>query len=322
MQVTAKTISFERHGENLPMRPPCDDVASSCDQFIKEHEAPSRVKYFPQFVSLVLGHTLTRRVSNLLSCAGLPTFYAAQRDYPVLPPTAERLQLAKKYVPILSTISESQAKCAQTNRSELCYELLPPDRERNCYTLIYYLGFPTERVPVGLLDRLYEWVRPVLYGSKKDWEAIQVDLDPNSMEPISVCFETSNYFNEQSSYDTLRAEDLHLKCRITKTEDGSWRKVVTQQNGRTCESKVANPFVSGGTHPCFTIVAWNGSLDLSSEIAKQSELKTYRINTTEVQFLDLESFRKEGIDLRVGWLKERKFGKFLLSAHARKGLNA
>ncbi len=333
MQITAMSQSQESHSNNLQVvwksredgtveRSRMDDVIASCAQFKKEHATPEQLKYCPQFVALVLGHTLTRRISNLLSCVGLSGFYDAQRDYPILPSSPERLELAKKYAPILSSISESQAKCAQTNRSEVRYELIPPGDECKYYSLIYYLGFPTERMPISLLDRLYEWVRPVLYGSKKDWEAIQIDLDPKSMEPVAVSFETSNHLNDPASYNTLRSEDLHLKCRISKSENGLWKKVVTQQNDRTNEFEVSNPFVSGGMHPCFTIVSWNGSLELSSEISDKPNMKTYRISTSEVRFLDLETFQNEGIDLRVGWLKDRKFGKFLLNLAPRKVSNS
>jgi len=291
---------------------PQDTLKAMCRQYNEEHQAARELGYVSQFMSFLLGTVTVRRVSNFFACFGFSSFYPAQRNYPVIPAGERAEQLAKLFVPKLSTMSVVQSKSDDLKPNNLYYEVLPPKEERNYFSLLYYLGAETERVPTPIINWLYEKVRAVWYGSQKDWEAIQINLDPKTFEPIGICYETSNYSGNPNGYHLMNASDLHLKCSILKQEDGSWEQCVEQKNGEETRAPIANPFESG-PHLPVTIVSWNGAFDVTSKVEEQKSLKVYELDLPQPKYLDINTYREEGMDLRVGWLQERKFGRFMLS---------
>ncbi|MEI6805626.1 MAG: hypothetical protein WCK49_03855 [Myxococcaceae bacterium] len=294
-------------------------VLDVCHQFQDDHghhpQGPNLIVYG---MSQVLGQMLTRRFSNLLSCAGLGQFLPAQREYSVLQPWDE---LATRFQPKIFTISENQSKDPGLKPNQLRYEILPPQKDSNCYSIIYFLGLPTEKLPVPILGTLYDCVRPVLFGSKHDWEAIQIDIDRDTMEPVGMSFETCNYSNAPDTYDLISRKDLHLFTKISKTPNGTWKREIQQKNGTIQTTEVQNPF-RDSTHANMAVVSWNTSLDLCDQVAQNSNLKLYPVDMPDTQFMDMDTYRKEGIDLRAAWLEKRRLGKFILKLPARSVANS
>ncbi|MES2503838.1 MAG: hypothetical protein V4534_03060 [Myxococcota bacterium] len=294
---------------------PEDIFLSVCHQYRAEHELPNRPGYVSQATSYLLGQTLTRRVSNFFSCFGLSQFLPAQRDYPTLPQSELNDQLAQRFTPKLSTIRELKCNTAELKPSSIRYEILPPQEDRPFHSIIYYIGMPLEKLPIPVIGKLYDWARPVLYGSQKDWEAVQIDVDLAG-NPIGMSFETSNYTNSPDSFNLITYRDLHLFSKIEKRVDGVWTQTIQQKNGLTQVQEIADPFKEN-THPDLCLVSWNGQLDLSDRVKQKPDLKVNALEAPKPEFLDIETYRKEGIDLRATWLKTRKFGKFMMKLPGR-----
>lgn len=281
----------------LAVKQPLDEFNNAFRQCLEDHRRqPEGPGVFVYGMSQILGQTFTRRLSNLISCLGLGHFYPAQRNYPVLSSSDE---LAQKFQPRLSTMNEQQIKPTQ-----LRYEILPTHKDKNSYSIVYYVGFPAEELPVPILGKLYNLIRPILYGSGQDWEAIRVDIDKNTEEPIGLSYETSNYANKPDSYYSARQEDLHLLTKVTKMPDGTWMHMISQKNGSVQTSPVENPF-KDSTHAALCLVAWNGSLDIGERVARNSNLTQYALDDSQLQFLDIDTYQNEGFDLRATWLNKQ-----------------
>lgn len=281
-----------------------DTYTNACRQYLRDHDHhPEGPSMFVYGMSLLLGQKTTRRLSNLISCTGLPQFYPARREYPILGPSDE---MAARFQPKLSTMSEAIIKPRQIR-----YEILPKAEDKNYCSIIYYVGMETENLPIPVIGKLYDLARPVLFGAKHDWEAIQVDIDEKTQEPIGLSFETSNYSNSPESFDLVGSKDMHLFTRVEKKPDGTWEYTVQQKNGKIQKSTVSNPF-KDGDQVNLSFVCWNGSFDLCDRVSQNSELKLYPFESPKPEFLDIDTYRQEGIDLRMDWLMKRKIGKFNL----------
>ncbi len=298
---------------------PVDSFTNACHQYLEDHEhRPQGPGCIVFGMSQFLGQTLTRRLSNLVSCVGLRQFFPAQRDYPVLGACDE---LAMRFAPKLFTIDSKQSQDPALKPSQLRYEILPHQEDKDYLSIVYFVGLPTEKMPIPVLGKLYDWVRPVLFGSKQDWEAIQIDVDRKTGEPIGISYETSNYSNSPESYDLVSRKELHLFAKVSKMPNGTWVHTVQQKNGKIQTCEVPNPFREG-PRPSLAIVSWNTSLDICDRVAKNSELKLYALEELKPQFMDMDMYRAEGMDLRATWLMQRRLGKFIFRLPPRSGLVA
>lgn len=281
---------------------PVDKFSNACQQYLEDHHRqPEGPGLFVYGMSQILGQTFTRRFSNLVSCLGFGQFFPAQRDYPVLPPCDE---IALRFQPRLFTTNTNQIQDAEIQPNQLRYEILPTQQDKDYYSIVYYIGAPTEKLSSSILSKLYELVRPILYGSKSDWEAVQVDIHKNTQEPIGLSFETCNYSNLPQGYYLMRQEDLHLPAKISRMPDGTWVYSVQQKNKTVQRTEIAHPFKEG-THADLCIVSWNSSLDICDRVAEKSELKVYPLENLTPQFMDIDTYQAEGIDLRATWLEKR-----------------
>lgn len=286
-----------------------DVFERACRQYLKDrNEKPQGPGVIAYGLSLILGELTLRRVSNLTAGLGLGQFYPAERSYPVLPP--DNL-LAERYAPKLFTINENQSKQESLKPEQLRYEILPAQQGQNYYSIVYYVGLPTEQLPFPVLVKLYDWVRPILFGSRKDWEGIQIDINQDTQQPVGISFETSNYSDTPDTYDLVSRRDLHLYTRISKLPDGSWQRTVQQTNGKIQTSKVESPFVDS-QHPEIAIVSWNTSFDVCNQVALHPELKLFDLEQPKLEFMDIDTYKKEGIDLRATWLNKRRLSNLIL----------
>jgi hypothetical protein len=295
-------LTPQKCSSSAALATPIDTFKDAFQQCLEDHHRqPEGPSMFVYGMSQILGRTLTRRLSNLVSCFGLGHFFVAQRDYPILQPHDE---LALKFQPRLLTINEKQMGDSSLKPNQLRYEILPAAQDKDTYSIIYYVGLPSEELPIPILGKLYNLIRPVLYGSKQDWEAIQVDIDKNTGEPVGLSYETSNYSNTPMSYNLTNSVDLHLLTKVSKMPDGSWRHTVKQKNGSIQSTQVDNPF-KDTTHAALCLVAWNGSLDITERVAQNSHLKQYPLDDSKLQFLDIDTYQNEGFDLRATWVEKQ-----------------
>lgn len=305
------------------LQPPKKDLTSiyhfkaAARQFIADGD-PYRPSFMARCLERIVGYSTTRRISNFFSALHLGSMFAAQRNYPVLPDDCivktsndkslivdGKIQtvamLAAKFKPKFTTISAAQAGDTALQVSEIRYEVLPPKADGLCYSILYYVGRPRESLPLPIIGKIYDWMRVVLYGTQKDWEPIQVEINRDTGLAHGMLYETSNYTDQASSFDIISMRNLHLLTRIQKQADGSWTHTVTQKNGRTKLTQIADPFVQ--SRPELVFVSWNGLYDLKA-VANRAEM--YEIKDASLFFLDGRTFAAEGIDLRAEWLNFRK----------------
>lgn len=270
-----------------------------------------------QFLLMFLGLNTTRRISNLCKSVGFGGFLKPIRVYPTISAQTELKfcgqsvlvsELAASLKPKFFTINEERTKKPSLRPTEVRYEMLPSKKMQNHYSIIYYVKAPDEDMPIPILGKLYDYVRPILWGSKADWEAIQIDINKQSGEPQSLVFESSNYTDKPASYFSRTSSDLHLRCEVKKTGDDTWEHTLIQKDGKRSTTEVPDPFSEG--RPDFAFVSWNGGFDLTSRLKQmgygKGEKLLDELEDPAFSELDLDTFQAEGFDLRAGWLADRK----------------
>ena len=309
----------------------CFHFKEACDQRVADDTRP-RPKLLAQILARVLKDKLMRQISNFFTCLGLGVFFDARRDYAVLPASCviknsqglpltiqgkqQTVQsLAELFKPSFTTISPIQAVDKEIQVQEMRYEILPPGQGKSHYTIIYYVRRANEWLPIPILGKLYEWVRQILYGTKQDWEPIQIDIHRDTGEPEAVVYETSNYTGDVNTFDLVSPRNLHLCTKITKQKNGSWNHVVYQKDGNLKSSEIGNPFRDQQLQMSF--VSWNGLYDVR-ELVEKRGCNLYELPISELAFLDIDTYCDNGIDLRAPWLKDRKRGLSVMQMPSRK----
>lgn len=299
------------------------DVKSQCeeDNGVQKNSSISR------FSARLLGEKNMRRLSNILACFGMNPVFEARRDYPVLQPDAKLKtsqnkplmidgapvsveDLAKRYQPKFKTVKPDEI-------SDLRYEVLPPKTGNHVYSIMYYFKRETENMPIPIIGKMYDWLRVILFTNKHDWEVVQVDVNRDTGEAEGLSYETSNYTDNPVSYDTIQTRNLHLMAKLSK-QNGKWQHTVYQKNAQSRTIEVADPF-ENAVGPSLVLVSWNGSLDLESEYRRRGGTQLSDcLQQNPLSFLDIRTFRQEGMDLRVLWTQTRKQGRCVMWMPARK----
>jgi hypothetical protein len=318
----------------------CLHFKEACAQRAADDTRP-KPKFLAKILARVLTDKLMRQISNFFSYLGFGVLFDAHRNYVVLPAncviknsqglplqiegkeqTAQ--SLAEEFKPSFTTISPIQAIDKEIQMQEIRYEILPPVERQSHYTIIYYVRRPNESFPIPILGKLYEWVRPILYGTKQDWEPIQIDVNRDTGEPEAVVYETSNYTGDASTFDILSPRNLHLCTKITKQKKGGWNHVVYQKDGNLRSSEISNPFRGHQLEIAF--VSWNGLYDVRELVEKRgykasdhlSDSSLYELPVVALFFLDIDTYCDNGIDLRASWIESRKKGKSVMQMPSRK----
>lgn len=313
-----------------------------CEQMLADHVHRPKTRIFLQVVARMLGLTVARCISNVISFFTGQAWLEARRDYAILPMNARILnskgealkiedktltaqELAERFKPRLYTISEDQATDESMKAAEIRYEVLPPREGKNSYSVIYYIRREREHMPIPLIGSLLDLLRPVLWATKSEWNAIEIDIDRDNGEPESLNYESCNYTGDPMSYEITSANDLNLPAKAV-LRDKKWVHTLHQKDNRAKTHDIDNPF-DKDTHPGFAFVNWNGGLDLTSatrlagyqlEAAVTGKTRLYPMQDLSLKFLDIDTYRKEAIDLRNGWLKRRQTGHCYLFFPPRK----
>ena len=248
-----------------------------------------------------LPSTFLRRASNFFRSFGFGEFDPAQRSYEIVKPNDAISgilvdELAQRFEPSLFNTNPERTLDPRVRHFDTRYEVLPPSQENPNYSFIYYFGFRGERHPIALVRFFYDSIRPMLWGSSNDWEAVRVDVDPKSLKPNFIEFETSKY----DRYNDCKPDDLHLLCQIQPIDDKEALHTVFRKDGTQEQKEIPNPFLSPSLPIACT--SWNGSFDILSGALPEDAYKM------EAKFLDDDTFSKEGFDLRTQWLNDRKSG--------------
>jgi hypothetical protein len=265
-------------------------------------------------------------LSNLLNACRCADIYPAHRDYAVLPPQA-RLKfdpgtaeaLAQRYVPSFKTLKAEHGCDASVAPKQLRYEVLPPKAGNPVYSIIYYVGMDTEKLPIPVIGKMYSWARVLLYGAQQDWEAIQVDVNAHTGRPEGLSYESSNYTGDPATFDTIQRRNLHLRTRVALARDGSWQHTIYQKNGQARSVETTDPF-EGDKGPAMLVVAWNGSFDLQAVARHRGVDKMFDFSDQpeRLAFLSIKDIRATSMDLRVSWTQARKEGQTVMRMPARK----
>lgn len=264
-----------------------------------------------------IGLNTTRRISNLCKTIGFGAFLKPVRVYPTMPANTPLqfegksttvAKLAASLNPKLFTINDERTQKPSLKPTETRFEMLPSKRDANHYSLLYYVKAPDEDMPIPILGRLYDYVRPILWGSKADWEAVQIDINKQTGKPEGMVYESCNYTDKPGSYFARSSADLHLRCEVKKTGEGTWEHTLIQKNGSQVVSEISDPFSEGRPHVAY--VSWNGGFDLTSKLKTlgygSGEKMLEPLEDPAFSELDLDTFQDQGFDLRAGWLKDRK----------------
>lgn len=273
-----------------------------------------RASAFGKKLACVFGNTFTRRFSNAIACTGLRHFFPAVRSYDVLPPNAKLTssdgsviimngfhlsadRLAHLLKPIVFTINSSRLNNGDLSPSTLWYEVLPPsDHQQQYYSIKYYIGCNDEDHPHSMINRLYDAVRPILWGSKRDVEALKVQFDRDSGQVHSLTFESSNYSADPKSYYASGTRTTHQLREVTNNYDGTWSYVPAQDAYPIAAEKLKNP-LGEFEHPELVFVSWNGAFDLRERVQNKGHA-SLRTEQPILQFLDAYTYTREGMDLR------------------------
>lgn len=311
-------------------------------QMLTDHADRPKTRVLLQIVARMLGLTIARCLSNIILYVTGCAWLEARRDYAVLPPeakivtaTGEPLKVdgaeltvqkfAERFKPKMFTISEDQAIDENMKAVEIRYEVLPPREGKNSYSIIYYVRREREHMPIPLVGVLLDLIRPLLWATKSEWNAIEIDVDRNTGEPESLNYESTNYTADPLSYEITSTNDVHLPVKVA-LRDKKWTHTLYQKNNRGKSREIENPF-QGDTRPSFTFVNWNGGLDLvnaaqlsgyKASAEPSSKTRLYSMSDLPMRFLDIQTYRKEAIDLRNEWLKRRQTGHCYLYFGARK----
>lgn len=313
-----------------------------CSQMLDDHVDRPKTRVLLQVVARIFGLTFARCMSNVIAHFTGCSWLDARRDYAILPKdalivnskgdvlavdgtplTAEKL--ANQYKPQMYTISEDQSIDDNLGVVEMRYEVLPPRLNKNSYSIVYYIRRERELMPVVFLGMVLDVIRPFFWGSKSEWSAVEIDIDRDTGEPNQLDFESTNYTGDPLSYEITSANDLHLPVKVI-AKDKKWSHTLYQKDNRAKSREIQNPFEKD-KHPNLVFVNWNGDLDLAGsaaitgykmdgDVAEPKRL--YKMKDAPLQFLDIMTYRKEGLDLRNHWLKRRKKGQCQMSFPARK----
>lgn len=305
-----------------------------CEQLLADHVNRPKTRMALQIVARILGLSVARCLSNIISFFTGSDLLGARRDYGLLPPHSVLLNakdeplklngqdmtakmLAERFKPHIYTISEDQATDDSVRPAEIRYEVLPPDSQgKDTYALIYYVRRESERLPIPLIGTIWELIRPLLYGTKSEWNAIEIDIDRETGTPLSIAYESSNYTSDPLSYEMTGNNDVHLPAKVV-LKDNKWTHTVNQKDGKGKSHVIENPFEKD-THPSFSFVNWDGDLDLvnaakllgyeSQESATNKRTLLYDMKDLPLSFLDIDTYRSQALDLRNLWLKRRQTG--------------
>lgn len=321
------------------IRRPTTMIQSITRQYQNDSKDDEAISGVSGFMLKTLGLTATRRISNLIRDIGIGEFLQAKRTYPVFDPESRiekrdgtaliissreirAGELAHRFRPILFTINEERLLNSALVAKEIRFEVLPPKRGSTEISILYYVKTDDEDMPIPVLGKLYDWVRPMLWGSKADWEVIQLDVDLETGKPVRLIYETSNCTSDPKSYYACKPSSLHLKC-VVENKDRAWTHTTFQKNGESKTCEVLDPF-KHSDRPNVAYVAWNGSFEMCSVLRDKGygkhEQRLWQLDDPTCSFLDIATYKKEGFDLRAGLFRDRKKGEIELPLGSRPGV--
>lgn len=304
-----------------------------CEQMLEDHKDRPKTRVVLQVVARLLGLTIARCLSNMILYFTGQIFLEARRDYAVLPPSAVLKNsegtplliegkeitaqgLAERFKPNMSTISEDQSIDENYRPVEIRYEVLPPRQGKENYALVYYIRRTTEHMPIPVIGMLLDLIRPIFWSTKSEWNAIEINIDRETGEPLSINYEGSNYTGDPLSFEMTSTNDVHLPVKVVCRKN-QWNHTLHQRDGRAKAHNIENPFAVS-THPNFAFVNWSGGLDLATsaklfgyevaESVRNRNTVLYPLPDLPLAFLDIHTYREQAIDLRNAWLKRRQSG--------------
>lgn len=180
--------------------------------------------------------------------------------------------LTKQFLPEIYILKELD----DIKPEAIYYEVIENGRN---FSIVYRVVYPTENVPSYLLNDIYSAYRTLFYGSKKDIEFIQIDVDKKSGTINRVLFET----NSASAKSLLQ---VHKLTEIIKYNYGYTMK--TGENNQYLENLPLND-----THLQIAVVTWNHLFSLSNNIADY-----VKIGTLPLSYLDEEIYKEYKISRR------------------------
>lgn len=314
------------------------------EQIMHDAEQTPPAATVTRFFARILGDNFVRRVSNFFRLFNSRELYCARREYPVLPQTAQLRKsngslaledgqavtakaIAERYKPATYTINKERIDDPGLTPDDMRYEVLPPKDGSSFYSIIYYIKSEDENMPLPVIGKIYDWLRPILWGSKADWEALQIDIDRDSLTPVGSTFETCLYNGNPKSYYTNVANKLHVRVDVKKLSNGAWEHIVYRRNGTKTTSSINDPF-QDSTHVKLAYVSWNGNFDIVESLQKRQYCLTTTVDHEQnmwitaqpgLEFLDIRTYRDQGFDLRSQWLRARKVGQCVMQLPARQG---
>lgn len=217
------------------------------------------------------------RIVFVLFLAFLGSIYFTgnvERQYNVVEPNETFLfknqpsnieNLAKQYLPEMYILKELH----DIKPEKVYYEVIDSDRN---FSIVYRVVYPTENVPSFFINSIYSFYRAFFYGSKKDIEFTQIDINKETGTINRVLFETSSALPKSLL-------QIHISAEIIKYNEGYSLK--TKDESLFLENLPLND-----THLQIATVTWNHLFSLPSN--KSDYIK---IGTSPLSFLDKEVYK-------------------------------
>lgn len=239
------------------------------------------------------------------------------RWYPVLKPdvpaavgsASEARELAEQYVPEFSATHTERVDEFQYRLGRVFAEVWGATPEtQGEISVVYAVCAANERHPVAWQRRLYDAVRPSLYGSLQDVEAIVVGVDAKTLEPKRLTFEAPR---DPADYQAYGFGKLHRRTEYVR-EGESWFRAGTIE-------EVPNPFDGPDGRPRITCTTWNCSLNSTADLEAAgfvasetpgAERVIYDVGIQpQFTWLTPEAYQEMNMSLRVGMLNPGRMAR-------------
>lgn len=183
--------------------------------------------------------------------------------------------IVERYQPVLYQLE----KLRGPTPSKIFYEVIS---KNDTLTIVYRYVWPTETHPNQIIAPLYNLFRVVYYGSSKDIEYLQIDVDSSSGEIMRILYETDT----REKPNVFLPKHAHTELIKTRESDVYFKKI---------DGKIVRNFsiqLEKETYLKILTITWNHVFDIY-----QGE-KANRINNLVIEPLDSETYKEYKLSRR------------------------
>lgn len=172
------------------------------------------------------------------------------------------------------------------------YEII---QNKNNFSIVYRLIYPTENVPSFYLNKIYSEFRKLYYGSEKDIEFVQIDINKETGIIDRILFETSSV-----SYNSLLQK--HIPVEIINEEDKYSLKLGE-------EKRYFNNIPLNETHLQLVVISWNHLFNLLNNATDYIKIENLNLSFLDEKiYKDYKMSRRSNGDFK----SNENFDKYII----------